>query len=135
MDTSPITISSPIKEKINACANPQVLQDENQSLMERKVEPKAVGNENKEEEQEEKFTRLESRIKFLEDQFYSFSKFALKFMHISAITPQLLAQDKDEAGLDMEDTRFLYKFLAEDQARVLLVGKGKEKEEKKEEGC
>ena len=103
--------------------------------MEIKEEPKVLGNENKEEEQEGKFTRLESRIKFLEYQFYSFSKFSLKFMHVAATTLQLLAQDKEEVGLDMEDTRFLYKFLAEDWARVLLAGKGKgkEKEEKKNE--
>ena len=44
----------------------------------------------------------------------------------------MLAMDKEEAGLDKEDTKFLCKFIAEDWARVLLVGKGKEKEEKKD---
>ena len=47
---------------------------------------------------------------------------------------QLLAQEKEEVELDVEDTKFLYKFLAKDWAKVLFVGKGKEKEEKKGEG-
>ena len=62
-----------------------------------------------------------------------FSKFALKVTHAATTTLQMLAMDKDEVGLDMEDTKFLYKFLVEDWARVLLAGKGKEKEEKKDE--
>ena len=57
---------------------------------------------------------MEKRLKILEDGFYSFSKFSLKVTHVAATTLQLLAQEKDGEGLDMEDTKILYKFLAED---------------------
>ena len=67
----------------------------------------------KEEEQEKKNIEIEKNVKFLEDGFYS-CKFALKVTHASVTTLQLLAQEKDEAGLDMEDKKLLYKFLADD---------------------
>ena len=48
------------------------------------------GNKEKEEEQNEKNTQMEKRVKFLEDGFYS-SKFSLKVTHATATTLQLLA--------------------------------------------
>ena len=77
----------------------------------------------------EKNAQMEKRIKFLEEGFYS-SKFSWKVTHIFATTLQLLAQEKDEVGLDMEDTKFLYKFLAKDWTKVFLARKGKQKDEK-----
>ena len=68
-------------------------------------------------------------VKFLEGGFYS-SKFSLKVNHVATTTFQLLAQEKDETGLDMEDSKLLYKFVADNCARVLLARKGNEKDEK-----
>lgn len=73
---------------------------------------------------------MEERVKFLEEGFHS-SKFSLKVTHVAATTLQLLVQEKDEMRLDMEDTKILYKFLADDWARVLLARKGKNKDENK----
>jgi len=42
----------------------------------------------------------------------------------------LMAWEKDGIRMDMEDNKILYKFLADDWAQVLLVGKGKDKDEK-----
>ena len=68
----------------------------------------------------------------MEERIYAFSKFALKVTHAAATTLQMLAMDKEEAGLDKEDTKFLYKFLAKNWASVLLASKGKDKEENKD---
>ena len=72
------------------------------------------GGMEEEENLKEKNAQMEKWIKFLEEGFYSFSKFTLKVTHAAMTTLQLLAQEKEEAGLDMEDTKFLYKFLAKD---------------------
>ena len=53
---------------------------------------------------------LEKRVKSLEEGFLTFSKFGLKVTHDVATTLQLLAQEKEEAGLDMEDHKLLFKF-------------------------
>ena len=83
-----------------------------------------------EENLKEKNAQMEKKIKFLEEGFYSFSKFSLKVTHATATTLQLLAQEKEEVGLDIQDTKFLYKFLAKDQDSVLLARKGNQKDEK-----
>ena len=67
------------------------------------------------------------RVKILEEGFYS-SKFSLKITHVAATTLQLLAQEKDDTWMNMEENKLLYKFLVEDWAHVLIAGKGKEKE-------
>ena len=52
---------------------------------------KGKWSKEKEEEQDEKHAQIEKRVKFLEDGFYSFSKFSLKVTHAAPTTLQLLA--------------------------------------------
>ena len=63
---------------------------------------------------EDRYMYLEKRVKYLEEGFFTFSKFGLKVTHAYATTLQLLAQEKEDAGLDMEDHKLLFKFLADD---------------------
>ena len=72
---------------------------------------------------------LEKRVKALEEGFLTFSKFGLKVTHAAATTLQLLAQEKEEEGLDMEDHKLLFKFLTDDWAQILLHARGKGKKE------
>ena len=88
------------------------------------AEPKEVT-----EAVEEHYMILEKRVKALEEGFFTFSKFGLKVTHVVATTLQLLAQEKEEAGLDMEDHKLLFKFLADDWAQILLNARGKGKRE------
>lgn len=76
-------------------------------------------------------TQLEKRVETQEEVFYTFSKLSLKVTHVVATTLQFIAQEKEKEkeGLDMEDTKILYKFLAGGWAKVLLDGKGKKKME------
>ena len=87
--------------------------------------------DNKEEtkEQLEVYAKLDKRVKILEEGFFSFSKFSLKVTHATTTTLQLLAQEKEDVGMDMEDHKLLFKFLADDWAWILLDAKGKEKKE------
>ena len=71
--------------------------------------------------------QLERRVKSLEEGFFTFSKFGLKVTHAIATTLQLLAQEKEDVGLDMEDHKLLFKFLADDWAQIPLHEKGKGK--------
>ena len=80
-------------------------------------------------EVEEHYMILEKRVKALEEGFSTFSKFGLKVTHVAATTLQLLTQEKEEASLDMEDHKLLFKFLADDWAQILLNAKGKGKKE------
>lgn len=57
---------------------------------------------------------LERRVKALDEGFFTFSKFILKVTHAAATTLQLLAHEKEDAGMDMEDHKLLFKFLADD---------------------
>ena len=115
VDTSPITISSLVKKKSKVFTNPRVLQDDNQ-VEKAKEEVKKVGTKNKEEtkEQLEVYAKLDKRVKILEEGFFTFSKFSLKVTHAATTTLQLLAQEKEEIGMDMEDHKLLFKFLAND---------------------
>ena len=78
---------------------------------------------------EEHYMNLEKRVKALEEGFLTFSKFGLKVTHAPATTLQLLAQEKEDAGLDMEDHKLLFKFLVDDWAQILLHARGKGKKE------
>ena len=78
---------------------------------------------------EEHYMILEKRVKALEEGFFTFSKFGLKVTHATATTLQLLAQEKEEASLDMEDHKLLFKFLADEWAQILLNAKGKGKKD------
>ena len=80
-------------------------------------------------EQLEVYAKLDKRVKILEEGFFTFSKFSLKVTHAAATTLQLLAQEKEDARMDMEDHKLLFKFLVDDWAQILLVAKGKEKTE------
>ena len=60
------------------------------------------------------YANLEKKLKFLEEGFRTFSKFSLKVTHAAATTLQLLAQEKEDTGMDMEDNKLLFKFLADD---------------------
>ncbi len=80
-------------------------------------------------EQVEQYAKLEKRVKVLEEEFFTFSKFNLKVTHAAATTIQLLAQEKEYTGMDMEDHKLLFKFLIDDWSRILLTAKGKEKKE------
>ena len=62
------------------------------------------------------YAKLEKRVKILEKGFFSFSKFSLKVTHATATTLQLLAREKEDVGMDMEDHKLLFKFLADDWA-------------------
>ena len=75
-DTSPITISSLVKEKSKVFTNLKVLQDDNQAEK-AKEEVKKVRTKNKEkiEEQLEVYTKLDQRVKTLEEGLFTFSKF------------------------------------------------------------
>ena len=63
---------------------------------------------------EERYTKLERRVKTLEEGFFTFSKFGLKVTHVVATTLQLLAQEKEDTVMDMEDHKLLFKFLVDD---------------------
>ena len=82
MDTSPITISSLAKENSKVSTNPRVLQDEIQ-VQKAKEEASKVEAKTKEgtEEVEERYAKLDMRIKALEEGFFTFSKFGLKVIH------------------------------------------------------
>ena len=82
------------------------------------------------EELEERYAKLVMQIKALEEGFFTFSKFGLKVTHVVATTLQLLAQEKEDMGMDMEDHKLLFMFLANDWDRILLDAKGKGKKEK-----
>ena len=129
-DNSPITISSPVKENLKISSNPRVLQDKPQGQKMKEVAAKIV-EEHKEETEavEEHYMNLEKRVKALEEGFLTFSKFGLKVTHAAATTLQLLAQEKEDAGLDTEDHKLLFKFLADDWAQILLHARGKGKKE------
>jgi cell division protein ZapA (FtsZ GTPase activity inhibitor) len=129
VDTSPITISSSAKDKSKVFTNQRVLQDN--QVEKAKEEEKKVGTVNTEETEEhlEVYAKLDKRVKTLEEGFFTFSKFSLKVTHAIATTLQLLAQEKEETRMDMEDHKFLFKFLADDWALVMLAAKGKERTE------
>ena len=78
---------------------------------------------------EEHYMILEKMVKALEEGFFTFSKFGLKVTHATTTTLQLLAKEKEDEGLDMEDHKLLFKFLADDWAQILLHAKGKRKKE------
>ena len=78
---------------------------------------------------EEHYMNLEKRVKALEEGFFTFSKFGLKVTHAVATTLQLLAQEKEDAGMDIEDHKLLFKFFADDKVQILLDAKGKGKKE------
>lgn len=72
--------------------------------------------------------KMKDKCIALEEGFTLFSKFTLKMTHVVATTLRLLDHELEEEGMGKEDSKLLYKFLAEDQAKVLLVGKGKKKD-------
>ena len=74
---------------------------------------------------EERYMNLERRVKALEEGFFTFSKFGFKVTHVAATALQLLALEKEGAGMDMEDHKFLFKFLVDDWDQILLHAKGK----------
>ena len=71
VETSPITISSPAKERTKDFGNPLILQDKNQLLIKNKEVPKMMeqGGMEEEENLEEKDAQMENWIKFLEEGF------------------------------------------------------------------
>ena len=90
VDTSPITISSLVKEISKVFTSPRVLQDDNQAWKD-KEEVKKEGTKNREkiEEQLEVYAKLDQRVKTLEEGFFTFSKFSLKVTHAATTTLQL----------------------------------------------
>ena len=115
---------------MNFASNMRVLQDISQDLKLKEPEEKTVEDRKDQVEViEQHYGNLEKRIKALEEGFLTFSKFGLKVTHAAATTLQLLAQEKEEEGLDMEDHKLLFKFLADDWAQILLHARGKGKKE------
>ena len=111
-------------------SNPRVLQDISQELKLKEPEEKTVEDHKEHAEViEQHHGNLEKRVKDLEEGFLTFSKFGLKVTHAAATTLQLLAQEKEEKGLDMEDHKLLFKFLTDDWAQILLHARGKGKKE------
>ena len=88
-----------------------------------------AGPKEETEVMEERYMHLERRVKALEEGFITFSKFGLKVTHAAATTFQLLAQEKEDEGLDMEDHKWLFNFVADNWAQIRLHAKGKGKKE------
>ena len=130
MDNSPITISSHAKDNSKVFSNPRVLQDD---LQVQKIKEDAskveAGPKEGIEVLEERYMNLERRVKALEEGFFTFSKFGLTVTHVAATTLQLLAHEKEDASMDMEDHKLLFKFLADDWAQIPLHANGKGKNE------
>ena len=63
---------------------------------------------------EEWYAKLEMGVKALEEGFFTFSKFVLYVTHAITTTLQLLAQEKEDMGMDMQDHKLLFKFLTND---------------------
>ena len=116
VDTSPITISSLVKEKSKVFTNPRVLQDDNQAEK-AKEQVKRIGTKNKEkiEEKLEVYAKLDQRVKSLEEWFFLFSKFSLKVTHTTTTTLQLLAQEKEETG-------WTWRIISSSLSFLLMIG-------------